>query len=107
LSDIHLPFNPERPPAHAPHTAGDQSFWQEFCKAQWKFCARVMEELSDKHIESDQILPIISKKRLGGGGSANIWLVKIHPFYNKLITDDAKIVSITLFFLISNKMSNT
>jgi hypothetical protein len=55
-----------------------------------------MEDLWKQNIESDRILPIISKDRLGGGGSANIWCVKIHPFYNKLITDDVKLVSTTL-----------
>jgi hypothetical protein len=68
----------------------------KFCQAQWKFCARIWEDLSDKHYDSEQILPIISKKRLSGGGSANIWLVKIHPFYNRLISDDAKLVSIMI-----------
>jgi hypothetical protein len=106
LRDTNLPFDPEHLPAHAPPAAGDPSFWHDFCGAQWKFCARVMEDLSDKHIESERILPIISKKRLAGGGSANIWLVEIHPYYNKLITDEAKIVRITLLCPFPNNMSN-
>jgi len=95
LSDTSLPFDPASPPAHWPSSARDSSFLHEFCQAQWKFCARVWEDLSDKHYDSEQILPIVSKTRLSGGGSANIWRVKIHPFYNKLISEDDKLVSLS------------
>lgn len=106
LSDTSLPFDPESPPAHWPNTAGDSDFLRKFSKAQWKFCARKWEDLSDKHYDSEQILPIIYKKRISSGGSANIWLVKIHPFYNRLISEDAKLVSIVLSPFNSNLTRN-
>jgi hypothetical protein len=94
LSDTALPFDPKNPPANQPFIAGDPDFWNEVCKEQWRFCAPVLEDpISDKRFESERVLPIIYKKRLAGGGSANLWLVKIYPFYNKIIPDDIKAVS--------------
>jgi hypothetical protein len=94
LSDTALPFDPNNPPTNRPFTAGDPDFWSDFCKQQWRFCAPVFEDpISNKHFEDERILPIICKKRLAGGGSANLWLVKIYPFYNKIIPDNTKDVS--------------
>lgn len=91
LNDAALPFNPASPPAHLPEAAGDPEFLRDFCKAQWKFCAATLEDpVADKHFDSEQVLPIIFKKRLAGGGSATLWLVKIYPSYNKLISEESK-----------------
>lgn len=95
LSDTALPFDPKNPPANQPFTAGDPDFWTDFCKEQWRFCTPILEDpISDKHFETERVLPIIYKERLAGGGSANLWLVKIYPFYNKIIPDDTKAVSL-------------
>ena len=81
LSDTALPFDPKNPPTNQPFTAGDPDFWTDFCKEQWRFCTPILEDsISDKHFETERVLPIIYKERLAGGGSANLWLVKIYPF---------------------------
>jgi hypothetical protein len=91
LSDTHLPFDPDSPPAHLPQT-GDSNFLQDFCQRQWKFCAANLEDLSKKRFEGDRVLPIIFKEKLGGGGTAILWLIKVYPYYNGLLTEDCKIV---------------
>lgn len=93
LSDAALPFNPAHPPANIPHAAEDPGFLNRFCEEQWRFCAQVLEDnLEDKHFESERVLPIISKQRLAGGRSANLWKIKIHPSYNKIISKEEKAV---------------
>jgi len=91
LGDSSLPFDPANPPANLPVAARDPEFLREFCKAQWKFCAVTLRHpVADKHFERDRVLPIIEKKRLAGGGTATLWLVKIYPSYNKLISEETK-----------------
>lgn len=93
LKDSALPFDPANPPAHLPETPGDRDFFLDFCREQWKFCAATLEDpVADKHFESERVLPIIYKKRLAGGGSANLWLIKIYPFYNGIIPEETKSV---------------
>ena len=93
LSDSSLPFNPTSPPANLPAAAREPKFLHSFCAAQWKFCAVILKDpVADKRFEHDRVLPIIEKKRLAGGGSATLWLVKIYSSYNKLISEETKVV---------------
>ncbi|CAG8948909.1 hypothetical protein HYFRA_00002035 [Hymenoscyphus fraxineus] len=89
LSDLNLPFDPERPPAHLPDTPNDPNFLYEFCEKQWVFCAARLEGLSDKHFDGNRILPIIHKKKIGEGATAVIWLIELYPYYNGLIEDQS------------------
>ena len=85
LSDLALPFDPDSPPANLPEAARRPEFLRCFCEAQWKFCAASFDyPVADKHYERERILPIIEKTRLAGGGTANLWLIKIHSSYNNL-----------------------
>lgn len=83
LCDRYLPFRFQ--PAHFPQSTTDADFFTSFYRQQWEFCApsfqyRVDVQFDDK----DLILPIISKEKLGGGGSAIIHKIKVHPAYNML-----------------------
>jgi len=42
---------------------------------------------SDKHYEEEGVLPITYRERLAGGGTANLWLIKLHPTYNQIFPD--------------------
>jgi len=93
LRDDALPFDPHRPPPNWPKNTSDPAFLQKFCDHQWKFCVPVLQRpLSDKHFESDRVLPITFKQTLSTGASASLWLIKLHPSYNGLVQRDATAV---------------
>ncbi len=85
LSDTALPFDPKRPPPNWPQKA---DFLQQFCEAQWRFCAPVLRApLIEQRFAKDIVLPIVSKKNLNTeGSSASLWLIEIHSSYNDLIS---------------------
>lgn len=89
LSDTALPFNPTRPPQNWPAGA---DFLPTFCEAQWTFCAQTLRApFIDKRFAKEMVLPIVFKETLNTeGSSACLWLIKIHPSYNKLITEREK-----------------
>lgn len=83
LSDTHLPFLSK--PAHFPTDPADKTFWDSFFEKQFVFCAHHFYYYENyKQLEELCILPIISKELLAQGGSAAIYKIKLHPFYNKL-----------------------
>ena len=94
LNDRRLPFSPDNAPANLPTTPGDPDFLRKFCNEQWRFCVPTLENVTDRCFEIKRILPIIYKKSIAGGSgaSANLWLIKIYPSYNKLITEEEKLV---------------
>jgi hypothetical protein len=96
LRDVNLPFDPENPPNNLPPAPGpgNQDFWRDICKEQWRFCAPEFEcPVSNEDFDENRVLPIIFKKWLAGGGTSTLWLIKLHPDYNKLISDESKSVS--------------
>jgi len=97
LSDTALPFNPIRPPQNWPPGA---HFLPEFCDAQWKFCAQALRApFINKRFATEMVLPITFKQTLNTeGSSACLWLVKIHPSYNKLLSEAEKEVRASLYF---------
>jgi len=84
LTDQHLPFHPNSPPAFFPWASPGHDFFASFCNTQWEFCAPKLEYDMIKRFEDDEILPIISKKLLAEGGSAVTYKVQLHPAYNEL-----------------------
>lgn len=95
LSDAALPFDPTRPPPNWP--AQGAEFLPQFCQAQWKFCAPVLRApFVGKRFPKDMVLPIIFKQTLNTeGSSASLWLIKIHPSYNNLISEADKEVRVS------------
>lgn len=93
LSDTALPFDPSSPPPNWPQKA---DFLLDFCEAQWPFCAPVLSApFVGKRFHKDMVLPIVWKQTLNTeGSSASLWLIKIHPSYNKLISEADKVVSV-------------
>ena len=82
LSDQYLPF--ETRPHQFPSTPNDD-FFASFCHRQWEFCAQIFHNGTDQDFDAkDLILPIISIEKLGGGGSATVHKIGMHPAYNKL-----------------------
>lgn len=82
LSDQYLPFKSR--PNHFPPSTADPDFFTSFYRRQWEFCARTFEYAIHQQLDEDLILPIIYKKKLGGGGSAVVHQIKLHPAYDKL-----------------------
>jgi hypothetical protein len=103
LSDTALPFDPTRPPRSWPPGA---DFLPQFCEAQWRFCAPVLRApFVGKRFPKDMVLPIIFKETLNTeGSSASLWRIELHPFYNHLISEEAK--EVRLPYVLSNTKKN-
>lgn len=82
LCDQYLPFTVR--PAHFPSSShGD--FFPSFYHQQWQFCAKIFQYGVHQQFDAnDVILPITSKEKLGGGGSATVYMINLHPGYDKL-----------------------
>ena len=83
LRDHQLPFLEK--PAHFPTDPDDPTFWASFYEKQFAFCAhhfRYNENYTK--LEDLCILPIISKEMLRSGGSAAIYKITLHPYYDQL-----------------------
>ena len=82
LADALLPFLVK--PAHFPIDPNDPHFWQKFHTNQFAFCAHHFRFNDNYTLEDSCVLPIISKDILGSGGSATIYKIRLHPYYDKL-----------------------
>ncbi len=93
LSDGHLPFD-GRPPSFPPSSSTAPNFFEEFCDKQWGFCTPVFEENMFKGFETKEILPIIYRRKLAGGGSATTYEIKLHDEYN-LLNPESKVEGVS------------
>lgn len=82
LRDPHLPFLAK--PSHFPIDPNDPTFWDKFYEKQFAFCPHYFRLNENPMLEDPYILPIISKEALAQGGSAAIYKIKLHPFYDLL-----------------------
>jgi hypothetical protein len=96
-------IDPTRPPRSWPPGA---DFLPQFCEAQWRFCAPVLRApFVGKRFPKDMVLPIIFKETLNTeGSSASLWRIELHPFYNHLISEEAK--EVRLPYVLSNTKKN-
>ena len=83
LRDSQLPFLEK--PAHFPIDPNCTTFWDSFFQEQFTFCPHYFCP-NENHLKLEDpcILPIISKTVLGHGGSAFIYKIKLHHYYDKL-----------------------
>jgi hypothetical protein len=96
LRDTALPFDPVNRPSKFPLSAEDPDFFSRFCNEQWKWCAPIFHRyMLNEHFEAKIVLPIIFKEKLGDGGSATIYKIRIHNLFNDLLSDDLKTVSLS------------
>ena len=71
-------------PAHFPIDPSDPHFWDKYYEKQFTFYPHNFR-LNDNYILDDSyVLPIVSKDLLGSGGSAAIYKIVLHPFYDEL-----------------------
>ena len=82
LQDQHLPHRSR--PEDFPFSS-DASFFHEFFKQQWQFCAMDLEYNMNLHLHEEEILPITHKEEVGHGGNAVIYKIEVHENYNKLV----------------------
>lgn len=83
LRDSKLPFLVK--PADFPIEPNYPKFWESFYEQQFILCPHVFEAHANHlKLEDPRILPIISKTVLAQGGSAFVYKIKLHPYYDKL-----------------------
>jgi hypothetical protein len=86
LSDALLPF--EKCPPDFPKADPDKQFFSNFLSTQWEFCAPDFryKQLNRRVFRNHGwILPITQKTSLGGGGSATLFKIQLHPSYDHLV----------------------
>lgn len=81
LQDDKLPYGTR--PDEFPFTTPDE--FQEFKNAQWQFCAPTLNYTMNSCFKEEDILPIISKDKIGEGGSAIIYKIVVDENYNSLL----------------------
>ncbi|KAH8764699.1 hypothetical protein F5882DRAFT_17727 [Hyaloscypha sp. PMI_1271] len=79
-----LPFDPNHLPAAFPIDTTNPEIYKKFYNKQWRFCAPDLKPITTIHYHPNQILPIISKEKIIGAGSAILYNIKVHSSYNKL-----------------------
>lgn len=83
LSDQKLPFTSI--PADFPITTNDNAtLFEEFCKAQWAFCAPRMTFGMNAALNDDYILPFVKSRHHANGGTAEVLQISIHEDYDDL-----------------------
>ena len=95
LRDHKLPFLEK--PAHFPIDPSDPTFWESFYEKQFIFCAHCFGHNENYiKLEDPCVLPITSKELLGRGGSAAIYKIRLHPYYDRLLSEaDCSMVRFT------------
>ena len=58
-----------------------QNLYKAFCEEQWQFCPVRLEYNMRPRLESDYILPIIHKEKIGKGGSSNVHKIIVDEDY--------------------------
>ena len=71
-------------PTHFPVDPSDPHFWAKFYKEQFKFYAHNFRRNDNLIVDDAYVLPIVVKELLGTGGSAAIYRIELHPFYDEL-----------------------
>lgn len=83
LRDSKLPFL--KKPLYFPIDPIFPTFWESFYEQQFTLCPHSFgENENDLKLEDPCILPIISKEVLAQGGSAFIYKIKLHHYYDEL-----------------------
>lgn len=80
LQDARLPFRLQ--PTDFPQD--EPLLWSEFYQAQRIFCPATLTDQQWTLYCEEQVLPIVSKKRLQGGATADLFCAHIHSEYDKL-----------------------
>lgn len=94
LGDSQLPFLEK--PTHFPIEPNFPNFWDLFHEQQFTLCPHSFGANENLlKLEDPCVLPIISKELLASGGSAFIYKIKLHPYYDKLspAEDASRVIS--------------
>lgn len=88
LSDSHFPFKT----GHLfPSRISDETFFDDFYKKQWMFCApKLTRDRPDWfEWEPERILPVNYRELGKGGSGAKIFEMKVHPGHNDLLPHES------------------
>ena len=84
LNDSNLPLQDR--PSTFPEDSRDTKFWESFYDRQWEFSVKKFAHNTGLHFDArGWILPIVEMKKIGGGGSAVIYKIKLHEDYDSLV----------------------
>jgi hypothetical protein len=81
FSDSQLPFDNR---SAFVNLVGDDAFFDDFFRYQWKFCTPKLELSWGRHWEPERILPFEILRELGRGAGGRTYLIKIDHEYNNL-----------------------
>lgn len=98
-SDVDLPFDFHQLPDSRKGFLPDDLI-EPFHQQQWAFCAPKFQHKTDSSFKSEQILPITAVEKLGDGGSAVVYKIKIHEAYDELIGNRGKVIVKHLYVFI-------
>ncbi|KAL9066101.1 MAG: hypothetical protein Q9157_007251 [Trypethelium eluteriae] len=83
LTDSYLPFRQR--PDDFPHSANTETdCFEAFSRVQWMFCAPLLRYYINQHWEPNRILPIVHSEKIGHGGSAETYKIRLHHSHNRL-----------------------
>lgn len=101
LTDALLPFY-DRPNAF-PIDSSDKTFLEDFQRAQWRFCAPVLQRSDQieptKRYRQEIILPYVSKAKQGEGATSVVYKVEVHAAHNKLTSGRRHVRAITMRYM--------
>lgn len=87
LGDTQLPF--EHKPTHFPFADDGTDFFARFKEVQWQFCIQPLTYNMDRVYEDARILPIMTKDKIGNGGSSHIFKITLPQAYDELEPHDS------------------
>ncbi|KAI2476234.1 SPS1 Serine-threonine protein kinase [Pyrenophora tritici-repentis] len=96
LADDRLPFE------HPNGWFGEStSFFEEFYKAQWPFCAKRLERgrFTDKCVPEEMVIPFKRMEVLKQGPNSTVFRVEVFPEYNYLTQDEHDKPTTNVFIL--------
>jgi hypothetical protein len=86
LADTNLPFRSK--PSSFPDLPHFDTFWLDFDRWQWMFCAPDLSYYRKVEWEERRILPFIRCEELGAGASGVAYRIEVHPSHDDLLSSE-------------------
>lgn len=86
LWDNNLPFTGDSPPYRFPSDPNHTDLFTKFKEEQWRFCALKLQGRSTVNVHKHRVLPFTDSENIGGGGTAFVHRVEIHPNHDGLVS---------------------
>jgi hypothetical protein len=86
LADTNLPFRSK--PSSFPNVTRFDTFWSDFDKGQWMFCAQDLTYIRKVEWEERIILPFARCEELGVGASGVAYRIEVHHSHDRLLSSE-------------------